>query len=83
MNTYHLGNLRIEVFRLFLEEHHLKRVDSGNSGHEKWMGDHMTRPVIFQTHIDPIPEFIVRNNLRNMGLTSQDLRQWLKEKDIK
>ena len=58
-------------------------MESGNTGHEKWNKEGMLRPVVFQTHIDPIPEFIVHNNLRNMGLTASDLRAWLKERDIK
>ena len=32
----------------------------------------MLRPVIFQTHVEPIPEFVVRNNLRNMGVSRQE-----------
>lgn len=58
-------------------------MESGNTGHEKWNKEGMLRIVVFQTHIDPIPEFIVHNNLRNMGLTASDLRTWLKERDAK
>ncbi len=74
MNTYHTGNISIADFRLFLTDKGLVEIESGNTGHEKWTKNGMMRPVVFQTHIDPIPEFIIRNNLRNMGLTSADLR---------
>lgn len=83
MNTYRTGNISIADFRLFLSDKGLKEVESGNTGHEKWNKEGMLRPVVFQTHIDPIPEFIVRNNLRNMGLTAADLRAWLKARDTK
>ena len=83
MNTYCASNLSIADFRLFLAAKGLKEVESGNTGHEKWNKEGMIRPVVFQTHIDPIPEFIVHNNLRNMGLTASDLRAWLKERDAK
>ena len=83
MNTYRLGNISIADFRLFLTEQGCKEVASGNTGHEKWKKDGMLRPVVFQTHIDPIPEFIIRNNLRNMGLTTNDLRAWLRKRDMK
>ena len=83
MNTYRTSNITIADFRLFLAEKGLKEVESGNTGHEKWNKEGMLRPVVFQTHIDPFPEFIVHNNLRNMGLTASDLRAWLKERDIK
>jgi len=83
MNTYRIGNLSITDFRLFLSDKGCHVVGSGNSGHEKWTKDGMLRPVVFQTHIDPIPEFIIKNNLRNMGLTTSDLRAWLRKRDMK
>lgn len=83
MNTYRTSNLSIADFRQFLADKGLTEVESGNSGHEKWNKEGMLRPVVFQTHIDPIPEFIVHNNLRNMGLTASDLRAWLKARDAK
>ncbi len=43
-----------------------------NSGHEKWTRKDLTRPIIIQTHIDPIPEFIIKNALRNLNLTRKD-----------
>jgi len=83
MNTYRISNLSIADFRQFLADKGLEEVESGNGGHEKWNKEGMLRPVVFQTHIDPIPDFIVHNNLRNMGLTATDLRAWLKERDTK
>ncbi|MBQ6769661.1 MAG: type II toxin-antitoxin system HicA family toxin [Bacteroidales bacterium] len=83
MNTYRIGNISIEDFRLSLADKGCKKVESGNTGHEKWSKEGLLRPVVFQTHIDPIPEFIIRNNLRNLGLTGNDLRAWLKKRDTK
>lgn len=83
MNTYRTGNITIADFREFIAENGLEKVDSGNTGHEKWNKEGMLRPVVFQTHIDPIPEFIIRNNLRNMGMTMKDLRKWLNDRDSK
>lgn len=83
MNTYRIGNISIAEFRSFLVDNNLVEVESGNSGHEKWLKDGMLRLVVFQTHIDPIPEFIIRNNLRNMGKSASDFRDWLKARDTK
>ena len=83
MNTYRLGNISIEEFRVFLKKHGCRNVPSGNSGHEKWVKEGALRPVVFQTHIEPIPTFIVMNNLRNIGLSMSDLREWLKDRDQK
>ena len=83
MNTYRIGNISIEDFRHFLADKGCQKVDSGNTGHEKWAKAGILRPVVFQTRIDPIPEFIIRNNLRNLGLTSNDFRAWLRKRDMK
>ena len=83
MNTYRICNISIADFKVFLAEQGCKMVESSNSGHEKWSKEGMLRPVVFQTHIDPIPEFIIRNNLRSMGLTAKDFRQWLRKRDMK
>lgn len=82
MNTYKLSNISIADFRLFLAEKGCVRIESGNTGHEKWSRIGLLRPVVFQTHIDPIPEFIVRNNLRNLGLSAADYKDWLKSKTL-
>ena len=65
------ANITVAEFRqalqlLGLEKKRIK------GGHEAWMKAGMTRPVIFQTHADPIPEFIVKNNLRNIGISREE-----------
>ena len=77
MNTYKLSNVSISLFRNFLFDIGCKRI-SIEGGHEKWHKDGCLRPVIIQTHIDPIPEFIVKNNLRSLGLTRNEFINWLK-----
>lgn len=74
--TARLGNVSIKEFREFLKYHELN-FHHIKAGHEIWSNKSLTRPVIFQTHIDPIPPFIISNNLRTMGLTSSDLRSFL------
>ncbi len=32
----------------------------------------LTHPVILQTHVDPVPEFIIKNNLRTMDKNVED-----------
>ena len=76
MSTVKLSNISIAEFKEFLEDHGCTKAESGNDGHEKWTKEGSLRPVIFQTHIDPVPEFIVKNNLRNIGLTRKDFTDW-------
>lgn len=66
MSSHHLRNISIAEFKAFLK---LAKCEykSTSGGHEKWTRADLRRPIIFQTHIDPIPEFIVQNNLRVLG----------------
>lgn len=78
MNTYKLSNINISQFRQFLTDIGCTCI-SVEGGHEKWHKEGCLRPVIIQTHINPIPEFIVRNNLRSLGLSKTDFINWLKK----
>lgn len=80
MNTYKLSNVSIGQFRKFLTDSGCTKV-STEGGHEKWKKNGCLRSVILQTHVDPIPEFIVQNNLRTLGMTRKDFIQWLKQSD--
>ena len=37
---------------------------SNVKGHGKYTRADLNRPIVFQNHIDPVPEFIVKNILR-------------------
>ena len=77
--TFKLHNISIAEFRSFLKHHGLNYIRT-KGGHEIWSRKDLLRPVIFQTHIDPIPAFIIKNNHRTMGLTTKDLRNFLSNK---
>jgi hypothetical protein len=70
-------NIDLNDFRKFLEYKGLKNIRT-NAGHEIWSKKELLRPVIIQTHINPIPEFIIRNNLRTIGSTTSELLHFLK-----
>jgi len=71
MSTHNLKNISINEFKAFLELALCKFIGI-NSGHEKWTRSDLRRPIIFQTHINPIPEFIIKNNLRILGYSKND-----------
>ena len=48
-------------------------------GHEAWMKVGMTRPAIVQTHVDPIPEYVLRNNLRVIGISREKFLELLEK----
>ncbi|EMS34612.1 hypothetical protein C943_03299 [Mariniradius saccharolyticus AK6] len=43
-----------------------------NGGHIIFSKKELTRPIVVQSHIDPVPEFIIKNALRALGLTKKD-----------
>jgi len=65
-----LSNIPVSKFRKFLESQGLKVIKDarGRGGHEKWSKSGMNRPVTLQTHIDPVPEFIVKQVLRHLNM---------------
>lgn len=71
MNTQKLSNVPLNEFRAFLVKVGCVSV-STEGGHEKWVREGLARPIILQTHISPVPEFIIKNTLRNLGLSKKD-----------
>ena len=70
MSTNKLSNIPIQIFRKFLENQGLNIIkdSKGRGGHEKWSKSTMDRPITIQTHIDPVPEFIVKQVLRHLNM---------------
>jgi hypothetical protein len=71
-----LKNISLNDFRRFLEYKGLKPIRAVG-GHEVWSGVSLLRPIILQSHIDPVPEFIIRNNLRTLGSDKKELLDFL------
>lgn len=71
-----LKNISLRTFRAYLVYCGLKHIRT-KGGHEIWSAKELTRPVVLQTHVDPIPEFIIKNNLRTMGRAEQHLLEYL------
>jgi len=65
-----LSDIPVVKFRKFLESQGLKVIKGtrGRGGHEKWSKSGMDRPITIQTHISPVPEFIVKQVLRHLKI---------------
>jgi len=70
-----LKNIPLSVFRDYLKYKGLYLVKT-EGGHEKWTKQGLLRPVIIETHVDPVPEFIIRNNLSTMGSNRKEFEEW-------
>jgi len=71
-----LKNISLNLFRKYLEYKELKHIRT-TGGPEVWSSSGLKRPVILQTSVDPIPEFIVRMNLRTLGIDRDDFIEFL------
>jgi hypothetical protein len=76
MGTQKLSNVSLSEYRRFLLKAGCSYYKT-NGGHEHWRKEGLLRPITFQTHIDPVPEFIIRNALRSLGLNKQDFYELL------
>ena len=70
-----LSNITIEEFRMYMKYKGLT-LQRTNGGHEMWSRDGMPRPVVFQTHIDPLPEFVIKNNLTAIGVSRKEFLEF-------
>ena len=71
MSTKKLSNVPLKDYQEFLSKAGCNLAGT-EGGHEKWTRKDLTRPIIVQTHESPVPEFIIRNALRNLKLSRED-----------
>ena len=69
--TKSLKNIPLRLFREYLTYKGLKQIRT-KGGHEVWSRKDLGRPIVLQTHIDPVPEFIIKSNLRTLRVTADD-----------
>lgn len=68
--TQKLSNIPLKKYRNFLKNIgcECKRV---KGGHEHWSRTDLSRSLTIQTHIDPVPEFIIRQHLRHLNISRE------------
>jgi len=66
-----LKNIPLKTFRKFLKDKGCKLIRT-KGGHEIWTRKDLQRPIILQAHKDPIPEFILSNNLKLLGVSKDE-----------
>ena len=70
MSTQKLTNISIKEYRKFLTNCGCKQIRI-SGGHEMWTRSDLFRPITFQTHIDPVPERIIKQALRVLGINDK------------
>ena len=71
MSTQKLSNVKLADVREFLQKCGCNYIDT-TGGHEKWTPSDLLRPIIIQTHVDPVPEFIVLQILRTLKIPRKE-----------
>lgn len=71
MSTRKLSNITISQFECFLDLCGLKQIRT-KGGHNVWSRSDLNRPVVVQSHVEPIPERIIKNNLRTIGYNRKE-----------
>lgn len=74
-----LKNISLRLFRDYFEYKGLKNIRN-KGGHEVWSRKNLLRPIILQSPIDPIPEFIVKANLKTLGETAEDFYRFMEKR---
>lgn len=67
-----LKNISVSEMRLILKLFGFVLART-KGGHETWKKTGMIgRPVVIQSHVEPIPEFIVKNAITAIGVSRQE-----------
>jgi predicted RNA binding protein YcfA (HicA-like mRNA interferase family) len=62
-----LSNVTIKEYRSVLTQLGCSYIRT-SGGHEIWTRKDLTRPITFQTHIDPVPERIIKQCFIPLGI---------------
>jgi predicted RNA binding protein YcfA (HicA-like mRNA interferase family) len=76
MSTVKLKNISLAEWRRYLKSLGLNKHRT-KGGHEMWGKTGLTRQITFSNHIEPIPEMVIRSNLRTLGVTREQFCEWL------
>jgi hypothetical protein len=63
MAAKHLRNIPLKLYRDFLKDQGCV-CNRTSGGHEHWSRVDLLRSITVQTHVDPVPEFIIKNALK-------------------
>lgn len=66
-----LKNITLNDFRRYLISVGCE-LSRTSGGHEIWTRKGIARPIVLQSHIDPVPEFIIKRLLGTLGVNKQD-----------
>lgn len=63
-----LSKISLKEFRSVLTVLGLHKMRT-KGGHEAWVREGLRRPIIIQTHVDPVSELVVRKTINDLDIT--------------
>lgn len=66
-----LTNIDLKNYRKFLKSQGCK-CNRQKGGHEHWSRSDLNRPLTLQSHISPIPPFIIKQHLKYLQITNTE-----------
>ena len=76
--AFNPANVSLATIRKILIHQGCKKIGT-KGGHEKWSRSDLLRPIIIQSHIDPVPQFIVLQIMRTLNLKRYQIERILTE----
>ncbi len=73
-----MKNISLQIYRKFLTQQGCKLIRT-KGGHEHWSRKDLNRSLTLQSHITPVPEFIIKQHLRYLLLTRTDFEIIIKD----
>ena len=70
MSTRHLRNIGLSDYVKFLA-HIGCKCTREKGGHKHYTRSDLARPITVQSHIDPVPEFIIKQHLRALHMSKE------------
>lgn len=71
MTVGHLRNIDLKDYLKFLVHIGCKQTRS-KGGHFHYTRSDLLRPITVQSHIDPVPEFIIKQHLRALNISKKE-----------
>lgn len=78
MATNPLKNISLRDCRKFLQYSGCKKYRT-TGGHEHWTRKDLMRPITIQSHIDPVPERIMKQIINALGIDRTEFQRIMKE----
>ena len=74
MNTYKINNVKLSVLKKYLKIKGAKKIRT-KGGHEIWSHKELNISITFQTHIDPVPGFVISQITEKFNDTKEDFHK--------